>query len=176
MICDRSSLVTSTVLVAWESAFFKMVKPRRSSPRPASSRSDFRRVAFQRLEDARTLLRAERTTGAFYLAGYAVECILKAMALSRAPTRKRDELAASFRGKAGHSLENLKGIWAALGGEPFSRDMARAFATVTAWSTDYRYVPGTIDYETAEEFVDACSNVIQWADGRIAHGQERESR
>ena len=37
---------------------------------------------FQRYEDAQILLRADRTTGAVYLAGYGIKCILKALVLS----------------------------------------------------------------------------------------------
>jgi len=40
------------------------------------------RSAFPRYEDAQILLRADRTTGAVYLAGYGIECILKALVLS----------------------------------------------------------------------------------------------
>ena len=41
-------------------------------------RQEFRRLALIRLDDARALLRARRYAGAYYLAGYAVECGLKA--------------------------------------------------------------------------------------------------
>ena len=50
---------------------------------PASSEARlYYRCAFQRQEDAQILLRADRTTGAVYLAGYGRECILKALVLS----------------------------------------------------------------------------------------------
>jgi HEPN domain-containing protein len=42
------------------------------------NRSSFRRVAARRLRDARALLRARCYSGAYYVAGYAVECALKA--------------------------------------------------------------------------------------------------
>lgn len=42
------------------------------------TRLDFQRVARERLEDAARLLEAERWAGAYYLAGYAIECALKA--------------------------------------------------------------------------------------------------
>jgi hypothetical protein len=43
---------------------------------PASSEARlYYRCAFQRQEDAQILLRADRTTGAVYLAGYAIGCI-----------------------------------------------------------------------------------------------------
>lgn len=42
------------------------------------SRQEFQRLAEERLEDAEALLRARRFGGAYYVAGYAVECALKA--------------------------------------------------------------------------------------------------
>ena len=42
------------------------------------TRKDFQELAEIRLADARALLRAKRYDGAYYLAGYAVECALKA--------------------------------------------------------------------------------------------------
>jgi hypothetical protein len=41
-------------------------------------RRDFRTLAELRAEEARVLLRSRRQLGAYYLAGYAVECALKA--------------------------------------------------------------------------------------------------
>lgn len=42
------------------------------------NRSEYRRLAAVRLLDAQALLRTRRYDGAYYLAGYAVECALKA--------------------------------------------------------------------------------------------------
>jgi HEPN domain-containing protein len=42
------------------------------------NRSDLQKLAQLRVEDATVLLRARRWAGAYYLAGYAVECALKA--------------------------------------------------------------------------------------------------
>ena len=52
-------------------------------------------TAKQRFEDARFLLEAERTTGAVYLAGYCVKCMLKALVLSRTPAGRRGEMLAN---------------------------------------------------------------------------------
>jgi len=41
--------------------------------------------ASQRFDEAQVLLEAVRTTGAVYLAGYGIECILKALILSVFP-------------------------------------------------------------------------------------------
>ena len=42
------------------------------------NRSDLRELARERVREARQLLRARAPNGAYYLAGYAVECALKA--------------------------------------------------------------------------------------------------
>lgn len=42
------------------------------------TRFDFQRLAVERLEDARALLTNQRYSCAYYLAGYAIECALKA--------------------------------------------------------------------------------------------------
>jgi len=49
----------------------------------------FYQAAKQRFEDALFLL-AGRRTAAVYLAGYAVECMLKTLILSRAPDKDHD--------------------------------------------------------------------------------------
>lgn len=67
----------------------------------------FALVAKQRSDDARFLL-GHRNTVAVYLAGYAVECILKALWLSRIPFRDRAKQVEVFRGEKAHNLEWLK--------------------------------------------------------------------
>ncbi len=42
------------------------------------NRADFQKLALMRVEDAKTLLDNGRYEGSYYLAGYAVECALKA--------------------------------------------------------------------------------------------------
>ena len=44
----------------------------------AMKRADFQELARIRLEDARVLIANERFAGAYYVAGYAIECALKA--------------------------------------------------------------------------------------------------
>src|SRR5438067_381630 len=47
------------------------------------NRDGFQRLAISRLADARALLRTKRWSGAYYVAGYAVECGLKSCVLAR---------------------------------------------------------------------------------------------
>ena len=68
----------------------------------------FYRAAKLRLEDAKYLLDGGRTNGAVYLAGYAVECMLKALLLDRAPPKRRMELKNEMRGGRAHDFGWLK--------------------------------------------------------------------
>jgi len=75
---------------------------------PASSNSRlFYRVANQRFEDAEFLLGVERTTAAVYLAGYSVECILKALILAIVPRTQEADILAMFRGARAHDYDWL---------------------------------------------------------------------
>jgi len=66
------------------------------------------RSAKQRLEDAIVLERADRMTGAVYLGGYGIECILKAMILDILTTRPRQTMLKEFRGGRAHNYDWLR--------------------------------------------------------------------
>jgi HEPN domain-containing protein len=74
------------------------------------------RCAIQRLEDALILLAALHTTGAVYLAGYGVECVLKALLLSSLAEAPRREMLSSFRGAKAHDYEWLRAQYLGRGG------------------------------------------------------------
>lgn len=127
----------------------------------------FYRCAFQRYEDAQILARAERTTGAVYLAGYGIECILKALILSTLTPAKRAAMLRSFRGAIAHDYEWLRTQYFLNGGARFPRDVNQDFTLVNNWSTDLRYTPRTIKIDEAEGFLAAAANIIRWADERL---------
>ena len=128
----------------------------------------FYRAGKQRFEDARVLLeKAERTTGAIYLAGYGVECLLKALVLSVVPTRLRHQTVAEFRGARAHNYDWLKARYFANGGALFPAAISKAFALVNTWDTEWRYRAGTASRRDAEAFLQAAEQIIMWADGRL---------
>ncbi len=124
-------------------------------------------TAKQRFEDARFLLEAERTTGAVYLAGYCVECMLKALVLSRTPAGRRGEMLATLRGARGHDFDWLKARYFGNGGSPFPPEVAKAFSFVDTWGTETRYVSGATKRCDAERFLEAVEEIMIWADGRL---------
>jgi hypothetical protein len=127
----------------------------------------FCRCALLRRDDAEILLKAEQTTGAVYLSGYGVECILKALVLSNASPRKQREILKSFRGSRAHDFEWLRAVYLTGGGARFPREITEAFTLVDSWSTDLRYVPRTLRHDEAEDFVEAVDRIIRWANGRL---------
>ncbi len=102
----------------------------------------FYRCAIQRFEEAQILLRSERTTGAVYLAGYGIECILKSLLLSvLAPNRAKSVLQ-SFRGHRAHDYEWLRQEYFDNQGPDFPRAINMHFTLVSDWSTELRYTAG----------------------------------
>lgn len=135
---------------------------------PASSEARlYYRCALQRHDDAQVLLRAAHTTGAVYLAGYSIECILKALVLADLRQADRTTMLNSFQGARAHHFGWLRTQYLENGGARFPRDITEAFTLVNDWSTDLRYLPRTLRSEEAEGFLAAAERILRWADGRL---------
>lgn len=135
-------------------------------PQAAQARS-FYRAAKQRYLDAQYLLEGARNTGAIYLAGYSVECMLKALIIERTPESKREDLVSSFRGAKAHDYDWLKKLYYQNKGDLFPKEISRAFSIVNTWGVEVRYLPGMIGYGEAELFLDSVQNILTWAEGRM---------
>ncbi len=135
-------------------------------PRSTSARR-FYRAAKQRFDDALLLLEMERTTAAVYLAGYSVECMLKALILDAVPQPQEAELLGSFRGAKAHDYDWLLQLYAEKGAARMPASVVPHFARVNFWSTDMRYAPGTIAAHEEHAFVDAAIAIITWAERRL---------
>lgn len=136
--------------------------PRFSEAKP------FYRAAFQRFDDATTLLNAEHNTGAVYLAGYSVECILKALVLaSIASATIRKQIQRQFRGSRGHDFEWLKLQYKTMGGPPISGAIAKDFSLVSGWVVEIRYWTGQWNPKDAVDFIAAAERILKWADRRF---------
>src|SRR5215510_14711262 len=79
-------------------------------PQVSEARAYYR-AAKLRYDDALLLMREERTNGAVYLAGYTVECYLKALLLNSVAPRTRRELCERFRGAIGHNIRWLTRLY-----------------------------------------------------------------
>lgn len=127
----------------------------------------FYRCAKLRYEEAQILLKNEKPTGAVYLAGYSVECMLKSLILASVPEDQAVSILGSFRGNRAHEYEWLRAEYRTRSGRVFPGEINRRFAQVDVWSTDLRYNPGTYRTRDAESFLEAAKVIIDWIDGRL---------
>ena len=135
-------------------------------PRSKESRRFFR-AASCRFEEAQFLIdKGHFTTGAVYLAGYAVECMLKALILSNEVPEQNKTTLATFKGQSGHSFEGLK--------EQLSRrkvflppEVSVELMELNWWTTSLRYDPSTIRLTDAEAFFKSTKSILHWAEGRL---------
>lgn len=135
-------------------------------------RAELQKLAEERLADAETLLAAGRWSGAYYLAGYAVECALKSCILARLETN-----AAVIFAEGGkkfsqncwtHNLEDLVKL-ADLSDQRVAdtlnnTDLFENWGIAKDWRESSRY-ENKVQLE-AERFCEAISNkdhgVLQW--------------
>lgn len=124
----------------------------------------FYRCAVQRLEDADALLDSERTTGAVYMAGYAIECALKALLLSVLSVANRRKMVRTFRGVLAHDFEWLKAQYLRNGGARPPTEIQELLTTsYSAWATDLRYKPGNVGRHDAFDFLESARRILNWA-------------
>ena len=129
---------------------------------PASNRGDFQALAEERLADAASLLAAQRWSAAYYLAGYAVECGLKACIAKL--TREYDFPPRNVADIYTHNLERLVQtaelqvtLAAAMAADHQLKD---AWAIVKDWKEDARYDINT--QAEAEEMYERTRVVMNW--------------
>lgn len=130
------------------------------------NRRDFQRLARVRLQDARVLLARRRYDAAYYLAGYAVECALKACIAKR--TRRFDFPPRGIQDIYTHDLRRLiKGadLIDELGQEIQSDPLFEAnWATVREWTEESRYERKGVADATAllQAIMDPQHGVLRW--------------
>jgi HEPN domain-containing protein len=119
-----------------------MVSPARRVD--AMTSADLKDLARERLREARALLRARCWSGAYYLAGYAVECGLKACIIKRLlatdqfPDRKFSEQCWTHKLEQLFEVAGLKEAFrAALAADP---DLWAHWDILKDWSEASRYV------------------------------------
>ena len=133
------------------------------------NRADFQKLAEMRLDDAKTLLDEGKWSAAYYLAGYAVECGLKACII--AELRRSDE----FREKRfsekcwSHDLEallQLAGLESAHQGDVAADAIFGSFwGYVNRWSELSRYQHSTTEVDARtlyEAIAEPTHGVLQW--------------
>jgi HEPN domain-containing protein len=135
------------------------------------NRADFRKLAIDRIADAKVLLAARRWAAAYYLAGYAVECGLKScviaylMRTDQFPEKRFSEQCWTHSLRQLLALAGLKAdLDAASTADP---DLLANLEIVKDWSESSRYARTT--KVKAEELYDAITDkkhgVLSWIKG-----------
>jgi HEPN domain-containing protein len=125
----------------------------------------FWRAASQRVASAIRLLESQSHLDAVYLAGYVVECALKALILKRTPANKRRDLCQELSsGARSHNFDYLSGTLV-LRQCTIPREVRQSLDVLSdEWSTDLRYVGNLISYREAERFIQRVQAVYEWVE------------
>lgn len=124
-----------------------------------------------RLDDARALLNAVRWRGAMYMAGYAVECLLKTKLMRMFDCRHLRELEDELhrRGTISahttiftHQLEVLMRLTQGLDRLRANEPLWRHFNIVNRWVPAWRYASDLSKREDAEDFLEAVEKITHW--------------
>jgi HEPN domain-containing protein len=137
------------------------------TPVPArKTRKDFQRLAELRAKEAATLARTGNQQGAYYLAGFAVECALKACIAKK--TRRHDFPAdKDYASKVySHNLDQLlklAHLEAQLDIDMKSRpQLAKNWDLVRRWKVDSRYETSRLRGRDLTHAVNSPDGVLQW--------------
>lgn len=121
----------------------------------------FHHIAERHLRSSRILFQEQAFEDAVYLAGYTVECGLKALLISHTPSAKRNALIGGFfRGSTGHDLPGLRDAIKKRGVH-FPPEIARNMS-VMMWSTDIRYRAGRVSAPDAQVFLEEVTKLHNW--------------
>lgn len=138
--------------------------------------TDQSKASKHRMDDARALFNATRWRGAMYLAGYSVECLLKAKLMRMFNCRHLRELddelqtrgmLASHSTVFTHQLELLLRLTAAIDRMRSNEELWRLFNLVNRWVPAWRYAPDLSTQDDAEDFLDAVKKVAHWIEHNI---------
>jgi HEPN domain-containing protein len=138
--------------------------------------SEQKKAGRQRMDDARALLNAVRCRGAMYLAGYAIECLLKTKLMETFDCRHLRELEEEL-GRRGvlavkdtvftHQLELLLKVANARDRLRQNPDCWKSFNIVNRWVPAWRYASDTPKPKDASDFLEAVETVSQWIEHNV---------
>jgi HEPN domain-containing protein len=138
--------------------------------------SELRRASKRRQEDAYALHTAGRHRGAMYVAGYAVECLLKAKLMQMFNCRTLEGLDDRLRqmGRLGtdtslytHQLVLLLRLTGRLDALQHNVPTWRQFLLVNLWLPAWRYEPTNGNATEADRFLEATDAIIGWVENNV---------
>ncbi len=132
---------------------------------PLTSR-DFQRAADQRLTTAEFLRDNRYNLDAMYLAGYAIECTLKALILELTPVSQRpDTLKKITAGRQMHDFEVLAGILKNVG-QRLPVSLVKKYRRYE-WTTALRYETGRTPSGETRGFLKVAKETCDWVKEKL---------
>lgn len=138
--------------------------------------SEISKAVGHRLTDAEVLLSDRRWRAAMYMAGYAVECRLKAKLMKKYGCDHLRDLGAELakRGKLDdandiftHSLGLLMRLTDRLPVLQSDVERWKLFTTVNRWVPAWRYTASQSNKDEASDFVEAADQLARWIDHNV---------
>lgn len=143
------------------------------------TRSELQKLSQQRVDEARILLSSNRPDAAFYLAGYGIECALKAAVCrtldqgdfyqpdrgNKAARYVQDRIFREFKTHNYSDLLVLSGLSAKLDTVRLTNPVVEsAWVLIEGmkWSEQARYQLGTKSAVNVYNFVEAVETIIRW--------------
>lgn len=129
-----------------------------------------------RFDDARALLNDSRFRGAMYLAGYAIECLLKTKLMRLFDCRHFRELEEELQRRGmlstqatifTHQLKTLLRLSGGLDRLQQNEPLWRSFNMVNRWVPAWRYAADLSNHEDAKDFLEAVEKVSHWLEHNI---------
>jgi HEPN domain-containing protein len=133
------------------------------------NRTDLQQLADLRIKEARILLDGASYSGAYYLAGYAIECALKACIAKQTKEHDFPDKPEEVRKIYTHNLEQLLNL-AKLKDKleddmKLNKQLDTYWACIVDWREEKRYELGLVEKEARdlyEAIADPTNGVLQW--------------
>lgn len=134
------------------------------------------KAAKHRMDDARALLNAVRWRGAMYMAGYAVECLLKTKLMRMFDCRHLSELEEELQRRRvlsaqatvfTHQLELLLRLTNGIDRLRQNEEHWRMFNLVNRWVPAWRYTADESNPDDANDFLEAVEKVSRWIENNL---------
>jgi len=136
----------------------------RSNP---SDSNDFLKIAYQRLDAADFLIEGSYNKDGMYLAGYGIECALKALILHLTPVADRAVMLKRITaGASMHSDATLGQILKSELGTPLPLELVRRFRRFD-WSPAMRYETGREAFSEARGLWKTAKATCEWVQEQL---------
>jgi len=138
--------------------------------------SEQAKASLHRLDDAYALFNAGRWRGAMYMAGYAVECLLKTKLMQRYSCRTLHDLEVELQRRGilpepatvfTHQLELLLRLTQRFDQLRQHRMLWPQFALVNRWIPAWRYTADLANRQDATDFLEAVTQIMQWLEHNV---------